>query len=986
MSGRPVPALPIERPELLDRRFEALLFDWDGTAVADRRADASAVRGLVEDLCAMGMDIGVVSGTSIANVDSQLAARPHGPGNLWLLLDRGSSIYLVGPDGPRLRFRRRATRREEKMLDQAAGHVREWLEDRRTETRLISDRLNRRKIDLIPEAEWRDPPKAQIKELLAAVQLRLRSSGTDLSEAWATARHVAAGAGLSDPRVTTDAKHLEIGLTDKRDSARWFLDEERRSGIVPAQVLVVGDEMGSLGGVIGSDALMIADGSAAVSVGVEPEGVPGGVLHVPGGTDAFEEILRDQLERRSRRDIPEVAGDADWTIEVDGINPLLQRVYEAQFTLGDGAIGTRGIPLSPSEGSRPDVFAAGLYRGEGSRQELVPCPAWNDAFHVDDVKEVLRTFDLRTGVQRYEATTADGPISAFLFSSLDSPGTVALRANGLPRGIAHPRPLLPPRGDAEALVDGDAQLMRVAGHRGGAVVAAHQEAFDTSIERLAVYDIDTRGVPEGQVAISRLREAQRRGFEVLLRAHRRRWIDRWNAADVVIEGDLELQRAVRFNLFHLMANVGDRGEAAVGARGLTGRGYRGHVFWDADVFVLPFLAATHPPAARAMLEYRVRRLPNAARNAKEHGWEGARFPWESALDGIDVTPKSATDRTGARVAIRTGDLEEHVVADVAWAAARYIDWSGDRAFEDGSGRAMLIETARYWASRVEFDDQGRAHILHVIGPDEYHEAVDDNAFTNVMARWNLRRAADAADGGVSSAERQRWLNAADALIDGYDETSGLYEQFRGFFDLDPILIANLAPRRPVAADLLLGVDRVRSSQVIKQADVLMLHHLVPNETAPGSLAANLAFYEPRTAHGSSLSPGIHASLLARAGRLDEAVAALQVASRIDLDDLTGTTASGLHMASMGTVWQALAYGFGGVSAASDGLHLDPKLPSQWQRLELNLRYRSASVRVGIEHDTIDLSASSPTRIHLNDQESPVTATPSGVRLTRKGDT
>ena len=174
----------------------------------------------------------------------------------------------------------------------------------------------------------------------------------------------------------------------------------------------------------------------------------------------------------------------------------------------------------------------------------------------------------------------------------------------------------------------------------------------------------------------------------------------------------------------------------------------------------------------------------------------------------------------------------------------------------------------------------------MIGPDEYHEPVDDNAFTNVLARWNLRQAAALDE--VDDAERARWLTIADALVDGYDRASGLYEQFAGFFELEPLVIEEIAPRRPIAADLLLGAERTAGAQVLKQADVLMLHHLLPDEVAPGSLVPNLDFYEPRTAHGSSLSPAIHASLLARAGRYRPALDALQIAARIDLDDLTGT--------------------------------------------------------------------------------------------------
>jgi trehalose/maltose hydrolase-like predicted phosphorylase len=415
-----------------------------------------------------------------------------------------------------------------------------------------------------------------------------------------------------------------------------------------------------------------------------------------------------------------------------------------------------------------------------------------------------------------------------------------------------------------------------------------------------------------------------------------------------------------------MASVADEGEAAVGARGLSGPAYRGHVFWDSDVFVLPFLAATHPPAARAMLEYRIRRLPTARTVANVMGRRGARFPWESAHTGYDVTPETGRDRMGNVTAIRTGLIEEHIVADVAWAASCYVDWTGDTAFLRGPGFDLFVETARYWESRIRWDRIGGAHIYGVIGPDEYHEAVDDNAFTNVMARWNLRRAADVAEGDerVNGFEILRWREAADALVDGYDPHTKLYEQCAGFFELDQVRLDELAPKRPIAADLLLGADVVRRSQVLKQADVLMLHHLVPNEVAPGSLVPNLEYYEPRTAHGSSLSPGIHASLFARAGRLDEALAALDLAARIDVDDLTGTTAGGLHLGTMGSVWQALAFGFAGARPKGDVLELDPVVPEAWGALELRLRFRGSRLRVRISPTSLEIRAEQPTRVRL----------------------
>ena len=200
-----------------------------------------------------------------------------------------------------------------------------------------------------------------------------------------------------------------------------------------------------------------------------------------------------------------------------------------------------------------------------------------------------------------------------------------------------------------------------------------------------------------------------------------------------------------------------------------------------------------------------------------------------------MTPTSARDRAGRIIPIRTGQLEEHIVADVAWAACCYVDWSGDEAFARGPGRRILVETARYWASRIRLLKDGTAHIYGVIGPDEYHESVDDNAYTNVMARWNLRRAAESED--VDGEERRRWLEVANALVDGYDPATGIYEQFAGFAKLEPLIIEEVAPHRPIAADLLLGAERVAGAQVIKQADVLLLHHLVPDEVVAG---------EPRT--------------------------------------------------------------------------------------------------------------------------------------------
>jgi trehalose/maltose hydrolase-like predicted phosphorylase len=256
-----------------------------------------------------------------------------------------------------------------------------------------------------------------------------------------------------------------------------------------------------------------------------------------------------------------------------------------------------------------------------------------------------------------------------------------------------------------------------------------------------------------------------------------------------------------------------------------------------------------------------------------------------------------------------------------------------------------------------------------------------------MARWNLRRALEATegDGTVETSERARWRDLVDVIDNRYDPATRLYEQFAGFFDLERLVVAEFVPRRPIVADLLLGRERTAGAQVVKQADVLMLHHLLPDEVAPGSLGPNLRFYEPRTAHGSSLSPAVHASLFARVGELDRALELLRLSSRIDLDDLTQTTSGGLHLATMGGVWQALVYGFAGIRPMGATLRLDPRFPASWDRLEIALRFRGSRVSIAIGRDRLRLVADPPVAIALAGRPDPLAANPAGLELERRND-
>jgi trehalose/maltose hydrolase-like predicted phosphorylase len=504
-----------------------------------------------------------------------------------------------------------------------------------------------------------------------------------------------------------------------------------------------------------------------------------------------------------------------------------------------------------------------------------------------------------------------------------------------------------------------------------------QHAGRRITERVAAWAADAARPPAWDDAAARLEELTEVGFDRLLAEHREAWAHRWADAGVTIDGAPADQLAARFAVFHLLGAAADDGESAVGPRGLTGPAYGGHVFWDADVHVLPALAAIRPAAARAMLEYRIRRLPAARAAAAATRLRGARFPWESAADGTDVTPAHTLSHRGELIPVRTGEHEEHIVADVAWAATEYAAWSGDQAFLEGPGRDLVVDTARYWASRIRVDEHGHGHLETVMGPDEYHEAVDDNAYTNVMARWNLRRGADLAErsGGASAHEIAAWRDLAATLVDGWDPQRGLYEQFRGYWALEPLLAADVAPP-PVAADALLGAERVAASQLIKQPDVVMLHHLVPDEVRPGSLAANLAFYGPRTAHGSSLSPAIYAALCARAGQPERALELFRLAARLDLDDLTSTTAGGLHLATMGGLWQALAKGFLGLQPTGTTLRLDPCLPEAWTALSLRLRFADQRLTVHAAHHAVTVTCERPLTVRIA-RRAPVRCAPPG---------
>lgn len=480
--------------------------------------------------------------------------------------------------------------------------------------------------------------------------------------------------------------------------------------------------------------------------------------------------------------------------------------------------------------------------------------------------------------------------------------------------------------------------------------------------------------------LSRLADGTQ-AYTTLRDSHVAAWAEVWENSDVVIEGDPTAQLAVRYNLFQLLiaAPRGDgvaaggvpAGRVSIPAKALSGFGYRGHVFWDTDTFIIPCLTLIQPKLARNLLTYRCHTLPGARRKANAAGYEGALFAWESALSGDEVTPRWVPGPRGEElVRIWCGDIELHINVDVAYAVRQYWRATGDDAWMRQCGVEIILDTAVYWGSRAEWKaDRGRFEISDVIGPDEYHEHVDNNAFTNRMVRWHLRtalevlhwlratdpdRATELVDELDLVPDRlKHWQRVIEDIHVPYREATRLFEQFEGFFELGDVDLPAYEPRTR-SMQAILGIEGANQRQILKQPDVLMLLFLLADEYDQETLRVNWDYYAPRTDHsyGSSLGPAIHAALAAQLGMPTEAYEHFMRAGLVDLADVRGNVADGIHAASTGGLWQALIFGFAGVRLTDDGPVAAPHLPAGWERLKFRLRWR------GEPHD-FDLRAECP---------------------------
>ncbi|MGH3948082.1 MAG: glycoside hydrolase family 65 protein [Pseudonocardiaceae bacterium] len=453
-------------------------------------------------------------------------------------------------------------------------------------------------------------------------------------------------------------------------------------------------------------------------------------------------------------------------------------------------------------------------------------------------------------------------------------------------------------------------------------------------------------------------------FDACLASSTAAWARLWADSDCEIVGDAEATKAVRFSIYHLLIAANrDDPAVSIGAKSLSGEGYRGHVFWDTEIFMLPFFTYTQPDAARALLSYRHHTLPGAREVAIDDGRRGARYAWESADSGREECPRWTPDGANR---LWMGEQEIHVTADVAYGVLSYVGATGDTGFLLEYGAEILFETSRFWADRVTFSaERGGYELTTVTGPDEFHPHVDNNAFTNRMVKWHLTQSIRAYDDlktdhpaalaqiasliGLASTEVDRWRTIATDIVDKCDRDRALIEQFDGYLRLADVPITewdgNDMPRYPEGYHHF----NCEPTTLLKQPDVIMLMYLLPDEFTAEVKQANFDYYEARTLHKSSLSPAIHAIMGIEVGDVTRALPYFNRSAFVDLANNQGNTAEGIHIASCGGTWQALVCGFGGFRVRHGAPSFDPWLPDRWTEIRFRLRWRRNTVAVTVRH-------------------------------------
>ena len=455
------------------------------------------------------------------------------------------------------------------------------------------------------------------------------------------------------------------------------------------------------------------------------------------------------------------------------------------------------------------------------------------------------------------------------------------------------------------------------------------------------------------------------GFQQLLASQEQYMDDFWRRSDVRVKdiredrtkrSTVEIQQAIRFNLFHILQASARAEDTGVPAKGLTGQAYEGHYFWDTEVYLLPFLTYTSPRIARNLLTFRYKMLPQARARARLLGHRGAMFPWRT-ISGEEASAYYAA-----------GTAQYHINADIMYALRKYVQATGDELFLRDCGAEMLVETARLWLDLGFYSDAkgGKFCINGVTGPDEYNTVVNNNAYTNLMARENLRYAAQTVETlratkpdaysalvhktALEPSEVEAWIRAAESMYVPYDEKLKIIPQDDNFLDREPWDFQN-TPRDHYPLLLFYHPLNIYRKQVIKQADVVLAMFLLGDAFSPEAKKRNFEFYDPLTTGDSSLSSCVEAIIAAQIGDVEKAIRYGMAALLMDLADVGGNVKDGCHIASMGGTWMMLTYGFGGMRDDDGTLSFWPRrAPEDNAILRFPLTYRGQmlEVEIGLE--------------------------------------
>jgi len=464
------------------------------------------------------------------------------------------------------------------------------------------------------------------------------------------------------------------------------------------------------------------------------------------------------------------------------------------------------------------------------------------------------------------------------------------------------------------------------------------------------------------------------GFDTLLAAHKAKWAEIWSHSDIVVEGDVEAQQGIRFNIFHLnQTYTGDDERLNIGPKGFTGEKYGGSTYWDTEAFCIPFFVSTAPSrVTRNLLIYRYKHLTMAIANARKLGFGG----------GAALYPMVTMNGEECHNEWEITFEEIHRNGAIAFAIHNYVRHTQDEAYLSEYGLEVLIGIARFWAQRATFSpDKGKYVILGVTGPNEYENNVNNNWYTNTIAGWCLEYAREALDIVERhwparfrdivartrldrAGESARWAKIAAEMYYPFDERLGVCLQQDGWLDKEPLLAADIpAGERPINQHW--SWDRILRSPFIKQADTLMGLYLFEERYDFEFIKRHFDYYEPRTVHESSLSPCIHAVLAARLGDMEKAYELYLRTSRLDLDDYNHEVEEGLHITSMAGSWMAIVEGFGGKRVRDGKLFLHPQIHKNWRKYAFRLLLRGHPVEVTVTRDGVSIVYKGPEPVTIN---------------------